>query len=154
MRLFRDFPLNFRITTWRLSQWVATITFIVMAFIFKDQYFGNWDEITFTVCTPLGFFALVAILFSQSYVYGGYITNTIKDILVPGAVILVIFILELAISYVARNLGFNAQWWTMVERYTMLMIQIVIQLWVYSDVEFLEIPADEVPGLEEKAKQQ
>lgn len=146
MWIFKDFPLNFKLSTWRLSQWVATTSFIAMFIVFRKQYFGALSDYNIVFTTPLGLIALVAIAVGQLYVYGGFITNTIKDILVPACVILCVFIVELLFSFVMKNLNYFPQWHTYIIRYTMLLAQSLIQLWVYNDVEFKEIPKDELEG--------
>lgn len=144
MWIFKDFPLNFRLSTWRLSQWVATTSFIAMFIVFRKQYFGALSDYNIMFTTPLGLIALIAIVVGQLYVYGGFITNTAKDILVPAGIILGVFIMELMFSYVMKNLNYSPQWRTYIIRYTLLLAQSLIQLWVYYDVEFMEIPREEL----------
>lgn len=144
MWIFKDFPLNFRVTTWRFSQWIATITFIGFIFIYKEQYFGSWHDIDIVFTSPFGIVALIASLVAQFYVYGGFITNTAKDILVPAIIIAVVFVVELMFAYVLKNLGYTAQWDVYLIRYALLLTQSMIQFWVFNDVEFKEIPADEI----------
>lgn len=147
--MFKDFPLNFKITTWRMSQWIATITFIMMVFSFRGQMFGYIGDITFYFTTPIGFLAILAVVAAQLYTYGGYITNTSKDITVPLLIILFCCFLDIVFAYLANNIGYVANWKAYLYRYLLLSMQNLILLWVYYDVEYVEISKEDLDKLSE-----
>ena len=121
-------------------------------YIFKNQYFGNWKDIELYFSTPLGYISLIACLVAQFYVYGGFISNTIKDILIPLLIIGIVLVAELAFSYVMIKLDYTPVWSAYLIRYALLFFQGLMQLWVYRDVEYVIIPKEDLPELFDNLK--
>lgn len=145
--MFKDFPLNFDVTTWRLSQWISTITFFIVICITLTQNFGYLGEYAVNVFTPIGFVSFIALIVEQAYTYGGYISNTISDILIPAGIIVLCFIIELCFSYVLSNIGYIPKWSSYFLKYCIYLLQSLIMIWVYKDVQFIEIPKDELKSV-------
>lgn len=139
--MFKDFPLNFRVLSWRASQWCATVSFIGMIWVIRNQSFGVLNdnlEVKFT--TPLGFVALCAVVAVQLYAYGAYVNKPLSIIYIPAIIIAACFVIDLILSYIMSNIGYIPFYNEYLYRYGALLLQNLMMLWVYFDVEFVEIP--------------
>lgn len=140
-KMFRDFPLNFHVLSWRASQWCATVSFIGIMWVIKNQSFGILNdslEVKFT--TPLGFVALCAIVVVQLYTYGAYVNKPLSIIYIPAIVIAGCFVMDLIMSYIMGNIGYIPFYKEYLYRYGALLLQNLMMVWVYFDVEFIEVP--------------
>lgn len=140
MKLSKLIPLNFHVLSWRFSQWVCTLSFLATIWLCKSQVFGYMGDMAVRYFTPLGFVAAVAIIALQGYAYGAYVGKSISIVYIPAIIVSVCFVVDVILAFIMRNLGYTAYWDQYFYRYGLLLFQNAIMLWVWFDVETIEVP--------------
>lgn len=143
--LSKKIPLNFDVKTWFPIQWIATITYIIFnIYYFSNSYgfFRNFELVT----TVGGVINWISIIFAQLYVYGGYITNSPKDIYVPAIVSAVVAVFDIIMFMLGNGIGLSYDFKTVSLLYIFTFIQYLILYIVYVKVEYREVKANDILG--------
>lgn len=141
----KKIPLNFDTKTWFPIQWIATFTYIaVLITIFTISYgFFRNLELKFTIGSLLN---VVCITISQMYVYGGYITNTPKDIYLPAFVTIFGLIVDIALGIMGKQISLSYDIKNIIILYFLTYLQFIILYLVYRKVEYKEVSNDNILG--------
>lgn len=134
--------------TWYAVQWISTLLFITTIIVSFNRtciVIGN-IPIKFTILTIVSF---IALLVSQSYVYGYYIKNSSETVLYPFFAILLSAFVDLLFSYLLSRLDlFIPYYKNLFIYYISLILCSAFNLIVYSRVEFIEINTAELYKIE------
>lgn len=141
--LYKKIPLNFNLKTWTFIQYFATFTYIIYVLISSNLscgFFRNFP-IPFTIGIVI---SSIALFCSQLYTYGGYISNTVKDIAYPAIVSVVCLISDILFYFVGKNVQLNLNITNIFIIYFLSFAQYLLLYITYRKIEYKEVNLEDL----------
>lgn len=141
--LNKSVPLNFEVKTWYFIQWLVTFTFLAFTFISFKLNFGYFRGIPLPI-TIGSLVSYIAVLFAQLYVYGGYISNTKKDILVPLGVTIAFMLVDIFVLFFGKKIMLDLTAKSLIIFYSFSLLHFFLLYITYLTVEYREIKLEDI----------
>lgn len=141
--LYKKIPLNFNLKTWTFIQYLVTVTYFIYILVSSNLscgFFRNFP-IPFTICIVI---SSIALFCSQLYTYGGYMSNTVKDIAYPAIASAVCLITDTLFYFVGKNIQLNLNLMNIFIIYALTFVQYFLLYITYRKVEYKEVKLEDL----------